>query len=148
MTNIAVGASSNRSAVVAAVFSVLSVVPILPLLLHGPTDQLVLSDIGLGTTAATWMFGGILALQMMLALASVRDRRWGYGGILLLATAWVVVTTIQHSGAFLPGTFRTGLWSRLAVWGTVGFQAIAALASLTAFRGARRTSFSGTGNFT
>lgn len=145
MRNIAIG-SSNRSAAVAAVFSVLSLLPIVPHVVED-VEAGFFSDLGVDPQVGAWTIGGVLAMQMVFALASFRERRWGFGGVFVLAAIWVAAAFVDHSAAFLPGDFRAGLWSRMAVWGIVVFQGIAALGGLAAFRGSRKTSFSGTGNF-
>jgi hypothetical protein len=102
---------------------------------------------GLGAFAAAAVVGAIVAAQMLAALAALHYRRSGYAIVLLLATLWIVAVVLDHPEAFVPGEFTAGFGSRLAIWGIVAIQALAALGALSAWRGTRRTSFAGTGSW-
>lgn len=136
----------SRAGAIAAGFSALALLPIVPHVVEEATLG-GLERFGLGTTASLWVIGASLALQLLFAFAALRERRIGYVGVLLIAAGWVVSVLIDHYDAFLAGEFREGLVSRASVWGIVGFQGLAAIASASAVRSTRRTSFSGTGSY-
>jgi len=118
----------NRSARVAAWLSIASFLGIVP---H------VMEDVRYGQAANFHMtvvqfewFAGAVALATagcaMLCLAGWRS---GAVGVLLIGLLWSVLGAIDHHRAFLPGTFRAGLSSRLWVFLIVGLQAASALAA-------------------
>jgi hypothetical protein len=145
-----VGNRATRPALTAAVASVLAPVAILPHVFEDLVDGTLdtVAGIQMEPLGAGLLIGLALTLQLIGALGAAKERRWGYLVIFLVAAAWIVLAAIDHSEAFVPGDFREGFGSRLAVWGLVGIQAIAALAALTALRVSRRGSFSGTGTVT
>lgn len=135
----------SRAGNAAAVLSVLAVVPIVAHLVEDATED-AFASFGLDPLPAAWLLGGALALQLTFALACLRERRAGYIGVALLSLAWVVTAGIEHWQAFVPGDFRAGLSSRIAVWGVIVLQGLAAWTALSAVRSTRRTSFTGTGS--
>lgn len=144
---IQVGNRASRPALTAAIASVLAPVAIVPHVFEDLTEG-TFATFGLDPLAAGLLVGGTLTLQLLGALAAAKERRSGYLVVLLVAAVWIVLAVVDHPAAFVPGEFRQGALSRLAIWGLVGIQAVAALAALTALRSSRRGSFSGTGTIT
>lgn len=141
------GNRTQRAGMVAAVASALVPVVALPHVFED-LEAGIFADLGLSALTAGLVVGAGLTAQLVGALAGTRDRRIGYVVVLLAAVAWIVLAIIDHPAAFVPGDFREGMISRLAVWALVAVQAVAAVAAFRALRGGRRTSFSGTGSFT
>lgn len=146
MSGMAVGKDGARSGIAAAVLTALSPIAIVPHIVEdagaGAFDRF-----GLEPDTGAMLVGVILAIQLLLAFGCLRGHRWAYGGVLLFGVMWVIAAVASHPGAFLTDGFRDGLLSRLAVWGIVVTQGGAALASLSALRSTRQTSFRGTGRF-
>lgn len=142
-----VGNRASRPALTAAIASVLAPVAIVPHVFEDLSEG-IFATFGLDPLGAGLLVGGTLTVQLLGALGSAKERRWGYVIVLLVAAVWIVLAVVDHPGAFVPGEFREGVLSRLAVWGLVGIQAVAGLAALTALRSSRRGSFSGTGTIT
>src|SRR5207237_826014 len=61
------------------------------------------------------------------ALACLSGARWGAAGVFVIGVLWSVLGATDHYRAFLPGTFREGLSSRVWVWLIVGLQGAAAI---------------------
>ncbi|MGH3441933.1 MAG: hypothetical protein ACRDUY_07795 [Nitriliruptorales bacterium] len=137
--------SKSRQGTAAAVLSAVAMVPILVHVLDDATGGVLSDTLDAGSQGA--IIGLALAVQMLFALGAMRESRAGYGGVLVLAGLWVGVSVLDHAAAFGGGDFGGGFLSRLAVWGVVAFQGLAALTALAALRSRRRTSFSGTGWF-
>ena len=57
---------------------------------------------------------------------------------MILQAGGPVLGAADHYGAFLPGTFRDGLSSRVWVWLIVGFQAAATIATAASLIRSRR----------
>ncbi|HEX2029599.1 MAG TPA: hypothetical protein VHF25_16570 [Nitriliruptorales bacterium] len=146
MRSTIVGPAGSRSAVTAAVASVLALIPAVPHVLFdaasGGFTAFRVSDAAAGT-----LVGLALSLQLLAAYSGLRGRRPGHMGVLALSLAWVVDAVVGHYGAFIPGGFRAGMGDRVAVWGVLLLQGLAAMSALSALRASRRTSFSGTGSY-
>ena len=146
MAGMAVGKDGARSGIAAAVLTALSPIAIVPHIVEDAGTG-AFERFGLEPDTGALLVGVILAIQLLLAIGCVRGHRWAYGGVLLFGVLWVIAAVADHPGAFLTGGFRDGLSSRLAVWAIVVSQGGAALASLSALRSTRQTSFRGTGRF-
>lgn len=146
MKGISVGRTGGRSGVTAAVLTALSPIAIVPHIVEDAAAG-TFERFGLEPESGALLVGATLALQVLFAFGSLRDHRWGYGGVLFFGVIWVVAAVADHPGAFLADPFRAGLPSRLTVWGIVLFQGGAAIAALLSLRATRQTSFRGTGSF-
>lgn len=146
MTGITVGRTGGRSGIAAAVLTALSPIAIVPHIVEDAGAG-AFGRFGLEPDAASLIVGAAIAIQVLFAFGALRDHRWGYGGVLFFGVVWVLATVIDHPGAFLTGTFRAGLTSRLPVWGIIVLQGGAAIAALMSLRSTRQTSFRGTGSF-
>ncbi len=130
----------NRPARLAAWLSIASLLGVVP---H------VMEDLRYGqaanfhmTTVQFEWFSGIVVLATagaaMLCLAGWKS---GAVGVLLIGLLWSVLGAADHYRAFLPGTFRDGLQSRVWVFVVIGLQAAAAItAALCLKRGIERFS--------
>lgn len=138
--------AAGKAATAAAVFSALSLLVTVP---HLAEDAAVAASPVLGSAprGVALVAGAALTAQLLFAFRCLRQRRSGYVGVFLLAVMWLSVAATGHWRAFTTAPFRAGLSSRLLVWGMVITQGGAVLASLTAMRSRRRSSFLGTGNF-
>lgn len=147
MTLSSIASRGTRAGVAAATATALALAPVVA---HVVDEAVAdsLAQFGLDMTAKVWVIGLVCAAQVLAAFAALRQRRAGYVGVLLFAVGWVIASAVDHYDAFLPGDFRGGLAARVAVWGIVALQGIAAAAAMSALRSTRRTSFSGTGSYT
>lgn len=136
-------APRTRLGTSAAVLSALALLPIVVHLVDDATPGVLSTVVDADLRGP--LIGVALAVQILFAFASLRERRAGHAGVLVLAAVWVAVVFVNHADAFVGGDFGGGFGSRLAVWGIVGLQGLAALTALAALRTRRRTSFSGTG---
>lgn len=146
MKGISVGNTGGRSSIAAAVLTALSPIAIIPHIVEDAATG-TFERFGLEPDSGALLVGATLAIQVLFAFGSLRDHRWGYGGVLFFGVIWVVAAVADHPGAFLADPFRAGFTSRLAVWGIVLFQGGAAIAALLSLRSTRQTSFRGTGSF-
>jgi hypothetical protein len=115
-------ALGDRATRAAAWCSALSLAGIVP---HVAEDMArsVPERFGLTSVSAGWLFGGFIALQVIVVVAALEGRRWGLPLVALVAAIWVSAAVLDHYRAFLPGPFRQGLPSRAWVWLLVALQA-------------------------
>ena len=82
------------------------------------------------TVQFEWFSGAVAVVTAAAALACLSGARWGAAGVFVIGVLWSVLGAADHYRAFLPGTFREGLSSRVGVWLIVGLQLASALAAV------------------
>ena len=90
------------------------------------------------TVQFEWFSGAIALATAGAAMLCLTGWRSGAVGVLIFGSLWSVLGAADHYGAFLPGTFRDGLSSRVWVWLIVGFQAAATIATAASLIRSRR----------
>jgi len=81
------------------------------------------------TVQFEWFAGAVVLATAGVAMLCLEGWRSGAIGVLLFGVLWSVLGAVDHHRAFLPGTFRAGVPSRVWVFLIVGLQAVAALAA-------------------
>jgi hypothetical protein len=123
--------NARRIALAASAASFLGIVP------HSIEDFIegVPARFGLSTSAAAWLLGIALTVQIgLLILAAARHYRPALAGIAIYGIGWVVAALADHPQAVLPVAFRNGPSSRAWVLLIVVGQAVAAVAAAVALR--------------
>ena len=126
----------NRAARLAGWLSIGSLIGIVP---H------VMEDVRYGqaqnfhmtTVQFEWFSGVVVLATATAALGAMAGSREGTIAVLAIGILWSVIGAADHSRAFIPGEFRTGLSSRLWIWLIVGLQAAAAVMAAVALTRAR-----------
>jgi hypothetical protein len=118
----------NRPARIAGWTSIASLLGIVP---HVMEDLRYGQAVNFHMTTAQfeWFAGAVVLASAGTAMLCLEGWRSGAVGVLLFGVLWSVLGAIDHHRAFLPGTFRAGLSSRVWVFLIVGLQAVAALAA-------------------
>ncbi|TMK86023.1 MAG: hypothetical protein E6G44_05170 [Actinobacteria bacterium] len=116
----------NRLARVAGWLSIVSLVGIVPHVMedlrYGQAQNFHMT-----TVQFEWFSGAVAVVTTAAALACLSGARWGAAGVFVIGVLWSVLGATDHYRAFLPGTFREGLSSRVWVWLIVGLQGAAAI---------------------
>jgi hypothetical protein len=126
----------NRFARLSAWLSVASLLGIVPHVMedlrYGQAEHFHMT-----TGQFEWFSGAVVLATAAAAMASLAGLRWGAYAVLFIGVLWSVFGAADHYRAFLLGTFREGVSSRVWIWLLVGPQAAAALTAGIALRGSR-----------